>query len=334
MERKSCLNSKVLDTKVKENICTGLVSVIIPIFNGEKYVKKCVRSILRQTYKNFELLLIDDGSLDNSYKICIQLVEMDDRIKAFHFDNGGVSCARNAGLKNAVGEYITFVDVDDELEENALEVAVKTISDTNADVVIYGWKRYFNNNIEKIRVSEIVERHDAKDHIIQKILSNYSDCGGGYPWNKLWRKSDSLNIELFRTDLSYFEDLEWVIRMLKKVERLVLCPECLYRYTVNVNGATLNPHRREKNELSYHTAIQYIIKDLEDLPEIQKWFERKYSPEVVNGIIHARRMNWITVEQYLCCRMHEFENVIMKSSTVSIKTKLRFCGLLLKEKIN
>ena len=108
-----------------------LISVIVPVYNTEKYIEKCVMSILNQTYKNLEIILIDDGSTDNSPQICDSLAEKDNRITVIHQPNGGVSSARNIGLDNTHGDYITFVDSDDYIEPNMIEFLSENIGDTN-----------------------------------------------------------------------------------------------------------------------------------------------------------------------------------------------------------
>ena len=94
-----------------------LISIIIPVYNVEKYLKECVDSVRKQTYKNLEIILIDDGSKDNSGKLCDELAKEDNRIKVIHKENGGLSDARNVGIENATGEYIQFIDSDDFVEK-------------------------------------------------------------------------------------------------------------------------------------------------------------------------------------------------------------------------
>ena len=113
----------------------GLISVIIPVYNAEKYLSKSVNSVLSQTYQRFEILLIDDGSTDQSPQMCDEYAAQYKNIHAFHKQNGGASTARNAGLENAKGEYIFFLDSDDWLEPNALETMIATAKRENADLV-------------------------------------------------------------------------------------------------------------------------------------------------------------------------------------------------------
>lgn len=114
-----------------------LVSVIIPVYNVEEYLRKCVDSVLNQTYKNLEIILVDDGSTDSSGKICDEYVEKDERISAVHQKNGGLSVARNSGLSEAEGKYVYFLDSDDYITDNALETLVEIAEKDNSDIVFF-----------------------------------------------------------------------------------------------------------------------------------------------------------------------------------------------------
>ena len=117
-----------------------LVSIIVPVYNVEKYLSKCIESLINQTYTNIEILLINDGSTDNSKKICEQFKEKDSRIKLINKENGGLSDTRNKGLQEAIGKYIAFVDSDDYINENTVEDNLKTAIEKNADIVIFCFK--------------------------------------------------------------------------------------------------------------------------------------------------------------------------------------------------
>ena len=129
-----------------------LISIIVPVYNAALYLKDCIESILSQSYVQFELILVDDGSTDQSGTICDQYMQKDERVRVFHLQNGGVSAARNFGMKKALGNYFMFVDSDDEMEPGALhEVAQDFIQ--NADVYIFGMK-VVGNQSEEIIVPE------------------------------------------------------------------------------------------------------------------------------------------------------------------------------------
>ena len=126
----------------------ALISVIIPVYNVEEYLRECVDSVLNQTYQNFEIILIDDGSTDSSGKICDEYAEKDSRISVIHKENGGPSKTRNTGLVNANGKYIYFLDSDDYIENNALEFLVNTAESNNADLVFFDAHSFADDGAE------------------------------------------------------------------------------------------------------------------------------------------------------------------------------------------
>ena len=162
-----------------------ICSVVVPIYNAEKTLDRCLSSIVTQTYKNLEIILINDGSTDKSLEICKNWQEKDKRIRIICKDNGGVSSARNMGLISSLGEYISFVDSDDTIEKNMIEVLVSNMLKYNADLSIVNYKKiikgkeYFDNasNDKKIIV------YDKKEKFYID-LSIYK----GFLWNKLFRK--------------------------------------------------------------------------------------------------------------------------------------------------
>ena len=120
-----------------------LVSIIVPVYNLEKYIEKCVRSLLQQTYTNVEIILVDDGSRDESGEICDRLASEDSRIKVIHKENGGLSSARNCGIENATGEYIMFVDGDDFISELMVEKLYVALKDNCADISVCCFKNIY-----------------------------------------------------------------------------------------------------------------------------------------------------------------------------------------------
>lgn len=126
----------------------ALISVIIPIYNVEAYLRECIDSVINQTYKNFEIILVDDGSTDSSGKICDEYVEKDDRITVIHQKNGGPSKTRNTGIENANGKYVYFLDSDDYIENNSLEVLINTAESNDADLVFFDARSFSDDGAE------------------------------------------------------------------------------------------------------------------------------------------------------------------------------------------
>ena len=164
------------------------ISIICPVYNAEKYLRKCVDSVLVQTFTDFELLLVDDGSHDGSGVICDEYAEKDSRVRVFHKENGGVSSARNIGLKYANGEWVYFIDSDDELYINTLDILTKNIDESIA-YVMAGYTQY--NELGEIKYSiktrriEFIRSIDA----ISQMFKPKDYIYHGYLWNKLFRLS-------------------------------------------------------------------------------------------------------------------------------------------------
>lgn len=308
-----------------KNLCVKKVSVIVPVYNCEQYIGGCIESILCQTYANIELILVNDGSTDNSYEVCKNYARTDSRIRLISQDNLGVSSARNAGIDAAQGDYITFVDSDDGFIPDAIETAVAYLEDNKADVVTYGWTRIDEETKNETVVSENFEVCSDIENVIRRILEHYSAVGGGYPWNKLWDRScfDNMELQKFDEKLFYFEDLEWVVRMMLCIKRIVICPEPLYKYLVRSTSVTHSSNSSEKKELGYHRAVWQTIKDLESMSNTQVWFKNKYLPEAVNGVVHAKNHNWKSLEAELRAYMKENKKLIMTEKSVPVKTKIR-----------
>ena len=211
-----------------------LVSVIMPVYNVERFLKKSLTSILNQTYNNLEIILVDDGSPDNSGKICDKFAEKDERIVVIHKKNGGVSSARNEGLKVAKGKYVTFADSDDWLADNAVELMVKKIESDDSDFcmgsyVMIGATRNSEASI-KDDCTFSVNQSEKLTHYIQKLRS---------PWCKLFKKEiiKEHGIE-FPLGITYGEDAIFVWRYASHCKRFSVIKDVVYYYSMlNLNNA-------------------------------------------------------------------------------------------------
>ena len=204
------------------------VSIIVPVYQVEKYIRQCVDSILAQTFTDFELILVDDGSKDNSGKICDEYARRDERVKVIHKENGGLSDARNKGMDQAVGNYFMFVDSDDYIAPTMVECLYKNIFNENADMVVCNYLYFFENDREK----------DFSTNIESEVLSGTeifynrkNERNYGYwtvVWNKLYKKETFGNVR-FRSG-KYYEDEFWANDIYQMNMKIVTIPECLYYY--------------------------------------------------------------------------------------------------------
>ena len=201
------------------------ISVIVPVYNYEKYLNKCIDSILSQTFTDFELLLINDGSTDRSGEICDMYSEKDERVKVFHKENGGVSSARNVGLENVKGEFITFVDSDDDIMELFLETVYKEIK--NVDIVYQGIIR-INNNLNKDLEFQSFEN---KIETVPSFFNKSMVSSHGYVLGKIFKKQIIKNNTIrFDESVNLSEDSLFILEYLKYVVKIRLSCHKMYRY--------------------------------------------------------------------------------------------------------
>jgi len=216
--------------KIKENVFLNnhkneLISVIVPVYNVEQYLEKCVDSIINQTYKNIEIILVDDGSKDNSGKMCDELQQKDDRIKVIHKENGGLSDARNAGLKIANGQYIGFVDSDDYIEPDMFETLYNLNKKYNSDISIVSFYEIYKGKVIGVRNSKKIEELNKIDAMKELLIDTRIQS---YAWNKLFRRELFDGIE-FPTNKN-FEDIATTLLVFEKANKVVLFEEPKYNY--------------------------------------------------------------------------------------------------------
>lgn len=231
-----------------------LLSVIVPVYNAEKYLDRCVESILSQTYKSIELILIDDGSQDNSPSLCDFWVKKDKRVSAYHIQNGGPSRARNFGMRVANGRFIAFADADDFLNQEMYEKLISNMLDKNSDMAVCKWAIH-DLDTGKIEIAEIgspdvIEAARLKDVIVSDEIAG----GGGYPWNRvidLKAVSDHLEQPIeFREDLKVYEDKIWLLELLDHMKDVVLVDYIGYHYEV---------HKTSLSHRSYSGRVKDLL---------------------------------------------------------------------------
>lgn len=211
-----------------------IVSVIIPVFNVEKYIDRCVQSIIEQTYSNWELILINDGSYDNSGDKCDTWSKLDKRIRVFHIPNGGVSNARNVGLNNAIGEWIMFVDSDDWLEKQCLEVCVSTAIRNNLDIVQFNYRI-----VDSKGVLRFVQKKETIVLTNIEYIENrlYNVCAGG---SLIKRNLIDKNVVRFPYGVKLAEDQIFMMECMACANRIKFNLDSFYNYFLNENSAVHN----------------------------------------------------------------------------------------------
>lgn len=245
------------------------VSIIVPVYNAERYLCECVDSILAQSFSEIEVILIDDGSRDGSYLLCEKYSNMDKRVICVKVKNGGVSKARNRGIALARGEYIMFVDSDDTIEKNAVEKLYLSINNRkNIALVACGYTRFYRNKKDVVVLENTTSEYNTKKSI-EALFNN--EVLGGFVANKLYKKEIIDKGACFDETLRCCEDLKFLIDYLTISQGNVrFIKKSLYNYRMRSTSA-LNSSREKKNSpLDAYDAI------LKDYPELDSFIRPNY----------------------------------------------------------
>ncbi len=240
-----------------------MVSIIIPAYNSEKTIEKCVRSILAQRFQNWELLIVDDGSQDKTGAICDALGAEDARIQVFHKENGGVVLARAYGLERASGEYVAFVDSDDTVQPDMLEKLIGTALEQEADIVSCGYRELCEDGAGADRIPVRLGRLNEKQFF--ELLFESGTLG--FLWNKLYRR-ELLDVSV-PVGMTVCEDLYLNCMLLKQPRKVFVLPDCLYNYYTNPQSVTHSIEKKIDGEgrWKYLEAYKKILEAVSGVPE-------------------------------------------------------------------
>lgn len=245
----------------------ALVSIIIPVYNVSEYLEKCIESVLNQTYENLEIVLIDDGSIDDSLEICERYARKDKRIKVFHKNNSGLSDTRNFGLSVIRGEYVCFVDSDDYISSRCIELLLDAIIRTNCEMATGGYLKtvddiIIQNDCEEPNIYVFTQREAKKKTLYRKDLTMYSCC-------KLYKRSLFENIRFPSGKL--FEDIPTTWEVLANIQHVAYLDKILYFY------------RQRKNSI---VGKKFTVRKLDQIEHLEKIVESvKGDEELYQGAI-------------------------------------------------
>ena len=239
-----------------------MISVVVPVYNMGNVLPKCLNSLLNQTYQDYEIILVDDGSTDGSSEICNREAEKSEKIRVFHKPNGGLSSARNYGIERAKGEYIIFPDPDDWVEQDYLEHLYLLLKNENADLSICGFYR-FNQKGEKAFDLPPKAVLDTKTALRRLVLpSDFS----GYAWNKLFSVETTRESGLlFDEELTSLQDLHFCFRYFQHCNRIAFDPKPLYHYNIST-GVSAYTSPITPRKLSAFTAYEKIAQLAKESP--------------------------------------------------------------------
>lgn len=241
-----------------------IVSVVVPMYNAQKYAAECIDSIINQTYPNIEIILVNDGSTDSTLEICKKYAANDERIKIVDKENGGPTSCRLMGKNQATGEYIYFSDSDDVLDKEIIEKLLTACLVNNAEVSACGFKRFGGSSSQEVKIKHdkpIVEKNEFNEKIILPAVSAEKNDTTDIPtfyWNHLY-KAECLTEDCFVSDrLSAREDTYTNLKILKNVNRIAIVDEPLYNYRLNTFSITV-AYREGKLERDLY--YQKFVKD-------------------------------------------------------------------------
>lgn len=232
-----------------------MISIIVPVFNVETYLPRCINSLIRQTYKSIEIILVDDGSTDRSGNICDEWANKDHRIRVIHKANGGVSSARNAGIRVAEGNFLGFVDGDDYIEPKMYETMLKCIEKNNADIAMCGYVDYpYGIEVPVYRGVEVVLPCGYEEALVQIYKRNGFSTS---MWNKLYRKK-VLGGLLLNESISVSEDELWLVKAISKCSHIAFVPEALYHWMPR-DGSAIRSHKVTQKRMTVLEAKHQAI---------------------------------------------------------------------------
>lgn len=290
------------------------ISVIIPAYNCEKYIKRCVESVEKQTYSDFEIIIVNDGSKDNTENECNELVKRYSNISLINKENGGVSSARNVGIKASQGKYIMFVDADDTLSENALESLVENLKEWDYDIVFGNFDIIGKNNTI---INDSVNYNDNTIDVFEYITINYLWA----PWGKIIKRE--FIKKYFDEKVHIGEDALFWFDNNQKCKYVYNNKVCYHHYD-NLESAMHNKILN-KRDLSCFSPFEKII--IETNGEIKKVYMIQYINNYYKYTVHSKdEQNLLkNLKDGLLKNVKLYYSTMVKSNSLTFKERVKFC---------
>lgn len=298
------------------------ISVIIPVYNVEKYLRNCVDSIINQTYINLEIILVNDGSTDGSLSIIEEYKDKDERIKVINKVNGGLSSARNAGMEIATGKYISFIDSDDWIELDMYEVLINNITEYNGEIAIISTKTVDEDGNILEQNTDLIDT-DIKIFNKQEIISRYL-LGSWIPaWDKLYKRElfDQIMFPVGKIN----EDEAIMLKVFNQVNRVVVSKKAMYNYLKRPMSITTSRFSEKKFDWldNAYNNMKYVEAKYPDLllQAQSRYFKcmLSLSEEIILGNYSEFNSQVVAMSK----KIHKNLNIIMKNPYLSKKHKIR-----------
>ena len=301
------------------------ISLIIPVYNCEKYLPAMAERLLAQDWDNTEFLFSDDGSTDGSSRILTALAVRDLRVKVIFGANGGVSSARNRALEQATGDYIGFVDADDQLSPDYLRTLAEALEESGADMVCCGFDRVYEKSGAADFLPTAGHQRELADRNRMMELLLRPDGYTTVMWNKLFRREALTDpdgtLQRFDESLHIVEDGEYIFR--SRVQTALFLPQRLYRYTVRTSGAMYGPvSDRKLTELKARKMIVALTADAS--PAVQDLAKMKYQKGVRDLMLHGVIDGGYDSIRHLLPELNTYARELFSSPALSKKEKLKY----------
>jgi glycosyltransferase involved in cell wall biosynthesis len=304
-----------------------MVTIIIPVYNTEKYIKRCIDSVISQTYFDWELILVDDNSTDNSGKICDEYAAIDNRIKVIHQKNSGPAAARQAGMVTAKGEWIMFADSDDWLDKDILKILTIHQAESEANIVCCTFVN--------------IDEKDQKSHI-PYFKEEYKDCFTaeeciyhihatryiqGSPCTKLIRKSLFEGVD-FCKDVTIGEDYSMTVQLVEKAQRVRMI-NCELYYRFVRKGSISHMGYSDRHKKAFDNYMRVRLELIDKYPELKKdiiGFHTEYEMAVITAMCRNKNYDWNVIKKL---KVDLRENMKLTMTNSTIPTYMKTCAWLI-----
>lgn len=304
-----------------------MVSILVPVYNSEKYLRQCLGSIVNQTYKDLQVVIVDDGSIDNSLSICREYADKYEFIEVYHQGNAGVASARNALLDKAKGDYTIFIDSDDWIEPDMIEGLLHYIAEYDLDIVICGSVSEYNDSATAVDISYCSPLIDNREEAVKKFIL-HKELNGSL-WNKLVKTSLFHNLR-FAKDIWYGEDALMMWQVLQRVNRIGSMPTPYYHY--RMNDASISHQTFGPQKMSGHQVWATIYADTcRDWPEYKRVARAAFAISDMWLLFYAALDKYPFDKNISHFQRHVRENIIdiLRAQHIKVNKKVFALGMAL-----